>query len=123
MGLFLLKWFGLYFLYVVIGCAFYALHIVAVLKDKYCWLFWPDVDVKSISPSFVYEDISARFCYYIIFLWPIRLLKILIIFAWFTFLWIAMGLTALFMLGYDFVTEKVERLKFVRGSGTIEKTS
>lgn len=79
--LYLLKYFIFYDLYVGIGCAFLALHIVTALAGRLHWIFWPDVDVKFINPSFIYEEVSARFCFYVIFLWPIRALQILTIFA------------------------------------------
>lgn len=115
MALLLLKYFAFYCLYIGIGCGFFALHFITVTKDKLHWLFWPDIDVKVINNDFVYEYITAMFCVYVVFLWPIRLLHILLIFTA-----RIIGLTAIsfvtgFLLVCDFfVKEKVVIIKFLR---------
>lgn len=122
MGMFLLKWFGWYCLYLGIGCTFFALHFITMESGRFCWLFWPDVDVKFVGQRFADNNISGRFCYYVVLLWPFRVIHICAIFIRNVLLWIAMGVTALIMMGYDFGTEIMNKFNFFTGLGTTEKT-
>lgn len=105
--------------------------VYQIVVKNYCdtmsafgWIFWPDIDVKFIGgKEFIEKYTSKKFILYIIFLWWVRVTHITLIFAWFTFLWIAMGVTLLIMLGYDFGTEIINKLKFFTGSGAIKKTN
>lgn len=67
--------------YAFFGHVLWELHREAMKTNKLCWLFWPDIDVKFIGKKFLNKQVGRRFFLFIYYLWPFRLLQILIIFV------------------------------------------
>lgn len=101
----------LYIFWIVFFCCGYGffghvlweLHREAMETNSLCWLFWPDIDVKFIGKKFVNEHMSSRFIYW---LWPFRLLKILLIFVARAAGLIIIFFVIVFLLVYDFVQKE-----------------
>lgn len=98
-------------LYILVGCGLWELHCVTMKVNRFCWLFWPDVDVKFIDKEFVSKHVSARFFLFIFWLWPFRLLHILLIFVARGVGLIIISFVTIFLLVFDFFAKKKEAMK------------
>ena len=87
------------------------------------WLLWPDVDIKFLGgKEFIKKYTSKKFTRYIIFFWPVRVMRIFSIFAGRILGFALIFIDAMGMFVYDLVTEKKEtKVSDLHNQGNLKK--